>query len=132
MVIFSCNESNKQKKIISPKIMKNILADMILTNSYVTNYLGNINEKQKDSINILILKKYNLDTASFNHSYNYYLSDFEILDSLLKDVETEVNRIIPAKDTLYKNLKNDFKNAEMINLKNKMERDLFRSKELPR
>lgn len=112
--------------------MKNILADMILTDSYVTNYLGNINEKQKDSINILILKKYNLDTASFNNSYNYYLSDFEILDSLLKDVEIEVNRIIPAKDTLYKNFKNDFKNAEMINLKNKMERDLFRSKELPR
>ena len=84
--------------------MQDIIVDMVLTQSYTSNFHGVISAKQNDTILQMIYEKYDTDSVAFRNSFAYYSANPVEIDSIFKMSLVKINKLVGEKDTLVPNM----------------------------
>ncbi len=100
MLSLSCTHSNNivPKGIIAPDKMGKVLTDLHLADA-VSNQnfpLKGVSDSivwKNKSFRNLIIRKYNIDTATFNRSFNYYVQRPAEMDSIYARMITDLSRL---------------------------------------
>ena len=110
LILVSC-QWNSEREILEPEVMKEVLKEMHLADSYVetlTSPLG-VRSETRDEIYDIILRNNGLDRSRFYESYEYYLTHAEelneIYQSLIDDLDSlmrndELKKYRPDRDLL--------------------------------
>lgn len=111
MWLTSCGSDEKPKNLIDEGTMVNIMADIHLLEAEVNQFHF---QNQDSSIfvyqklKVRMLKKYNLDTATFNSSFRYYIVNPDKLKLIYvevkKKLENDKKKILIASKTKQKTL----------------------------
>ena len=108
VLICSCNSNTIYKK--PENLIPKDSMVMLLTDMYIASAAKNVRTKfdnKNDSYVPLVYEKYEIDSARFFASNNYYTSQIEVYNDLLKEVKQNIQvkhdsikRIIDVKDSI--------------------------------